>query len=109
MRLRAGKVDLLRARVGVGLAREERGGLRDETRIGEVGAAIGERDPLRDDTVLMARRWGEVADVELHLPPEAAHGFIRFPIALARQVQARTHAWLNERINARIAAVRPPP
>ncbi|WP_426076286.1 alpha/beta hydrolase [Janthinobacterium sp. PSPC3-1] len=69
----------------------------------------GERDPLRDDTVLMARRWGEVADVELHLPPEAAHGFIRFPIALARQVQARTHAWLNERINARIAAVRPPP
>ncbi|WP_308920804.1 alpha/beta hydrolase [Janthinobacterium sp. J1-1] len=69
----------------------------------------GERDPLRDDTVLMARRWGEVAEVEVHLPPEAAHGFIRFPIALARQVQARTHAWLNERINARIAAVRQPP
>lgn len=69
----------------------------------------GERDPLRDDTVLMARRWGEVAEVEVHLLPEAAHGFIRFPIALARQVQARTHAWLNECINARIAAVRPPP
>lgn len=58
----------------------------------------GERDPLRDDTVLMARRWGEVAEVELHLPPEAPHGFIRFPIALARQVQARTHAWINETI-----------
>jgi acetyl esterase/lipase len=69
----------------------------------------GERDPLRDDTVLMARRWREVAEVEVHLVPEAAHGFIRFPIALARQIQARTHAWLNERINARIAAVRPPP
>lgn len=65
----------------------------------------GERDPLLDDTVLMARRWGAVAEVELHLPPEAAHGFIRFPIALARRVQARTHAWINERI----AAVSAPP
>jgi len=60
----------------------------------------GERDPLFDDTVLMAARWREVADVELHLLPEAAHGFIRFPIALARNMQARTHAWLNERIAA---------
>ena len=58
----------------------------------------GARDPLFDDTVLMAARWREVADVELHLLPEAAHGFIRFPIALARNMQARTHAWLNERI-----------
>ncbi|OBV37967.1 alpha/beta hydrolase [Janthinobacterium psychrotolerans] len=63
----------------------------------------GERDPLLDDTVLMARRWEEVAQVELHLLPEAAHGFIRFPIALARRVQARTHQWINERI----AAVKP--
>ncbi|MGK5023387.1 alpha/beta hydrolase [Janthinobacterium sp. RB2R34] len=58
----------------------------------------GERDPLRDDTVLMAQRWRQVAPVEAHLVPEAPHGFIRFPIALARQVQARTHAWINERI-----------
>lgn len=60
----------------------------------------GERDPLLDDTVLMAARWREVAPVELHLLPEAAHGFIRFPIALARRMQARTHAWINERIAA---------
>jgi len=58
----------------------------------------GERDPLLDDTVLMARRWQEVAEVELHLVPEAAHGFIRFPIELARRVRARTHGWINERI-----------
>ena len=58
----------------------------------------GERDPLLDDTVLMARRWAEVAEVELHLVPEAAHGFIRFPIELARRVRARTHGWINERI-----------
>ena len=58
----------------------------------------GERDPLLDDTVLMARRWEEVAEVELHLVPEAAHGFIRFPIELARRVRARTHGWINERI-----------
>lgn len=65
----------------------------------------GQRDPLLDDTVLMARRWEEVAEVELHLPPEAAHGFIRFPIELARRVRARTHAWIDERI----AAVSAPP
>lgn len=69
----------------------------------------GERDPLLDDTVLMAQRWAEAAPVELHLLPEAAHGFIRFPIALARRTQARTHAWLNQKINQQMGAVTPPP
>jgi acetyl esterase/lipase len=59
----------------------------------------GERDPLRDDSVAMAPRWREVADVEMHLLPEAPHGFIRFPTAMARLVRARSHAWLRERIN----------
>lgn len=58
----------------------------------------GERDPLHDDTTLMAERWGSVAPVECHLLPEAPHGVIRFPIAMAAQVRARTHAWINERI-----------
>lgn len=58
----------------------------------------GERDPLRDDSVAMAQRWREVADVEMHLLPEAPHGFIRFPTAMARLVRARSHAWLRERI-----------
>jgi acetyl esterase/lipase len=59
---------------------------------------VGDRDPLRDDTTLMAERWRTVAPVECHVLPEAPHGVIRFPIAMAAQVRARTHAWLGERI-----------
>jgi acetyl esterase/lipase len=58
----------------------------------------GERDPLRDDTLHMAARWREVAEVELHVLPEAPHGFIRFPTPLAQLVPARTHAWIRQRI-----------
>lgn len=60
----------------------------------------GERDPLRDDTTLMAQRWRQAAPVEAHLVPEAPHGFIRFPTRMAKQVQGRAHAWLRERIDA---------
>jgi acetyl esterase/lipase len=63
----------------------------------------GERDPLRDDTVRMAARWREVAEVELHVLPEAPHGYIRFPTPLAQLVPARSHAWIRERI-ARVQA-----
>jgi acetyl esterase/lipase len=64
----------------------------------------GERDPLRDDTVRMAARWREVAEVELHVLPEAPHGYIRFPTPLAQLVPARTQAWIRERIaDVRIA------
>jgi acetyl esterase/lipase len=55
----------------------------------------GERDPLRDDTLQMAQRWSAVAEVELHVLPEAPHGFIRLPTRMARIVQARTHAWIR--------------
>ena len=58
----------------------------------------GERDPLRDDSERMAARWREVAAVELHVLPEAPHGYIRFPTPLARLAPARTHAWIRERI-----------
>ena len=58
----------------------------------------GERDPLRDDTTLMAARWRQAAPVEMHLLPEAPHGLIHFPTRMAKQVQARTHAWLRERM-----------
>jgi acetyl esterase/lipase len=55
---------------------------------------VGARDPLRDDSVGMAQRWSAHADVEIHQLPEAPHGFIRFPTAMAAAVVARTHAWL---------------
>lgn len=59
-----------------------------------------QRDPLCDDTRLLAARWAEVAEVELHVLPEAPHGFLRFPTPLAHIVPARTHAWIGERIAA---------
>lgn len=58
----------------------------------------GTRDPLLDDSIGLAGRWH--ADVELHVVPEAPHGFLHFPTPLARIVPARTHAWINERIAA---------
>jgi acetyl esterase/lipase len=64
----------------------------------------GERDPLRDDTLLLAARWRTNAAAELHLLPEAPHGFLHFPTPLATLVPARTHAWLRERIGAWQAA-----
>ena len=64
-----------------------------------------QRDPLCDDTTAMARRWAEVAEVELHVLPEAPHGFIRFPTPLAGAARERTHAWIRERIAAHHLAV----
>lgn len=58
----------------------------------------GERDPLRDDTTLMAARWGAVTAVECHVVPEAPHGFIRFPVCIASLVRSRVHAWINGRV-----------
>ncbi|MRW82686.1 alpha/beta hydrolase fold domain-containing protein [Pseudoduganella sp. FT26W] len=59
----------------------------------------GERDPLRDDTLLMAERWRTVTEVECHVLPEAPHGFIRFPTRMAAQVRQRAYAWIRARQN----------
>ncbi len=58
---------------------------------------VGERDPLRDDTLLMAERWRAEAPVECHLLPEAPHGFIRFPTRMAAQVRQRVYEWIRQR------------
>jgi acetyl esterase/lipase len=67
----------------------------------------GELDPLGDDSIELAARWRAAnghdsgdADVELHLLPEVPHGVIHFPIAMAQQITARTHAWIRTRIAA---------
>jgi acetyl esterase/lipase len=64
----------------------------------------GERDPLRDDTLLLAARWRTNAAAELHVLPQAPHGFLHFPTPLATLVPAHTHAWLRARIGAWQAA-----
>jgi len=61
---------------------------------------FGERDPLRDDTRLMAARWRETAEVDLVLLPEAPHGVIHFPTGMARRTTAHSHAWLHARLAA---------
>lgn len=58
---------------------------------------VGELDPLKDDTLLIAERWGAVAQVEAHLLPESAHGFIHFPVAMAAQVLAYSQTWITAR------------
>ncbi len=59
----------------------------------------GKRDPLLDDTLLMAKRWAEAASVELHVIDDAPHGYLHFPTPLATLIPARTHAWMNERLS----------
>lgn len=60
----------------------------------------GERDPLRDDTLELAQRWSGSAAVEVKLLPDAPHGFIHFPTAMADSVLAHSHAWITKRIDA---------
>ena len=56
---------------------------------------VGELDPLKDDTLLIAERW---PTVEAHFLPEGAHGFIHFPVAMADRVLAYARQWITSRI-----------
>lgn len=59
---------------------------------------VGSGDPLLDDTLRLAQRWRQVADVELNVAPEAPHGFIHFPTAMASVTLAHAQAWVRQRI-----------
>ncbi|QHF45939.1 esterase [Pseudomonas sp. S35] len=59
---------------------------------------VGELDPLKDDTLLIAERWPQA---EAHLLPESAHGFIHFPVAMGEAVLAYSRTWITERIDGR--------
>jgi acetyl esterase/lipase len=59
---------------------------------------VGSGDPLLDDTLRMAQRWQQVAEVELNVVPEAPHGFIHFPTAMASVTLAHAQAWVRQRI-----------
>ncbi|MCD7097202.1 alpha/beta hydrolase [Stenotrophomonas sp. MMGLT7] len=60
---------------------------------------VGERDPLLDDTLQLAERWREVSEVELHVLPEAPHGFIHFRTGMAAKVLAAAHDWIRARLD----------
>ncbi|MBD9456604.1 alpha/beta hydrolase fold domain-containing protein [Pseudomonas sp. PDM05] len=65
---------------------------------------VGTLDPLKDDTLLIAERW---PGAEAYLVPEAAHGFIHFPLGVGAAVLEHSRAWILQRIQA-VSAVGEP-
>lgn len=59
----------------------------------------GELDPLRDDTLDIAKRWGHSAPVELYLLPSCPHGFIHFPTTIAQSVLAYSREWISAQVD----------
>lgn len=60
----------------------------------------GELDPLRDDTLDIAKRWAQSARVEMYMLPDSPHGFIHFPTAIAEGVLAYSRKWISARVEA---------
>lgn len=60
---------------------------------------VGTLDPVLEDTLLMAMRLAAAGgDVDLRVYPESGHGFLGFPIAMARAANEAIESWLAERI-----------
>jgi acetyl esterase len=61
---------------------------------------VGDQDPLLDDSLFMAARWGAAGnDAELEVWPESVHGFNLFPLALARAANEVQHEFLRKAVN----------
>lgn len=58
----------------------------------------GELDPLFEDSLLMATRWGEAASVDLIRVPETPHGFLHFGGPAARGARTAIRHWLDGRL-----------
>lgn len=55
-----------------------------------------DQDPLLDDTLFMQARWRAAgASSELHIWPEAPHGFVSLPMAVADAALAVEHEFLR--------------
>jgi acetyl esterase/lipase len=60
---------------------------------------VGAVDPLLDDSLFMHARWRAAGnEAELHVWPEAVHGFNALPIPIARASDAAQHAFLADRV-----------
>ena len=59
---------------------------------------VGALDPLKDDTLSIAERW---PGAQVYLVPEAAHGFIHFPVGMAETILRYGRDWTTQRIDAR--------
>jgi acetyl esterase/lipase len=61
---------------------------------------IGALDPLLDDSLFLAARWRAAGlDAELRVYPEAVHGFIAFPIGIARLANATMIEFVREALS----------
>jgi acetyl esterase len=61
--------------------------------------SIGTLDPVLEDTLLMAMRLSAAGnEVDLRVYPECGHGFLSFPIAMARAASEHIESWLRERL-----------
>ncbi|WP_312495315.1 alpha/beta hydrolase fold domain-containing protein [Pseudomonas cremoris] len=60
---------------------------------------VGELDPLKDDTLLIGERW---PGAQVYRVPEAAHGFIHFPVGMARSVLAHGREWITHQLSGAI-------
>jgi acetyl esterase/lipase len=57
---------------------------------------VGQRDLLLDDTLFMFERWRAAGNVAtLNVYPEALHGFLSHPIAVARRANRDIQQWLH--------------
>jgi acetyl esterase/lipase len=62
---------------------------------------VGTADPLIDDSTLLADRLrAQGVETELVVVPEAPHAFNRFPLAIAKRVNAHARAWMARRVLA---------
>jgi acetyl esterase/lipase len=57
---------------------------------------VGTKDPLLDDTLFMEARWREAGSpTELHVWPEAPHGFVSLPMSVADAALTSEHEFLR--------------
>jgi acetyl esterase len=61
--------------------------------------SVGDRDPLLDDSLFMSARWQAAGnEAELRVWPECIHGFLAFPLAIARMAHQEQFDFLRRRI-----------
>lgn len=57
---------------------------------------VGTLDPLYDDSLFMAARWGAAGnDATLRVYPESPHAFPAFPTDMGRHATATMHEWIR--------------